>query len=536
MSPSFSFSILLVTFLLFPGPSPVLSLVPPPSPPPLHIPITRRKLAGARTPEWYQAQGEALRHKYGFGSSGPSSNSTTRRGSKRASTSGIGIVNQNADSSYFGTVNIGTPPQPFNVILDTGSSDLWVADSSCVTCDSNTPTFNGATSSTLKTASGSGSTTTIRYGSGEVQGTLSSETVTMGGFTVTGQTFLAVDQTSSGLLDGSVSGIMGLAFDTISSTRSTPFWQTLAEGNQLTTPEMSFWITRFRTDPQATEEEFGGVFTLGGTNSSLFTGDIEFLPLATQTPSFWLLSVSGIVAQGKPVTVTGGASALAAIDTGTTLIGGPTNDVAAFWNAVPGARAISNMAGYFAFPCSTQVSASISFGGKTWPISPSDMNLGPISQGSSNCLGGLFDLTQGSNIQPGSGNPNWVVGDVFLKNVYSVYRSSPAAVGFAQLSDAAGGSGAAASSSSNTFDLTTVSKTALPTTLIPTSSDIDKQISTFKTNPTATAGSGTSTSTDTGAPGAGTNTNTNGVFSRSSSATLGLGVLVASIVAGALSV
>lgn len=53
--------------------------------------------------------------------------------------------------------------------------------------------------------------------------------------------------------------------------------------------------------------------------------------------------------QGKGVAVTGGASALAAIDTGTTLIGGPTNDVQAIWNAVPGARAIASMPGFFSF-------------------------------------------------------------------------------------------------------------------------------------------------------------------------------------------
>jgi len=103
---------------------------------------------------------------------------------------------------------------------------------------------------------------------------------------------VAVNDLTDGLLDGSVSGILGLAFSTIASTQSTPFWETLANNGQLTTPEMSFWMTRFRDDPTASEEEPGGVFTLGGTNSSLFTGDIEFLNMPVRTPSFWLLSLS----------------------------------------------------------------------------------------------------------------------------------------------------------------------------------------------------------------------------------------------------
>ena len=32
------------------------------------------------------------------------------------------ITNQNADSSFFGSLAVGTPPVSFNVILDTGSA------------------------------------------------------------------------------------------------------------------------------------------------------------------------------------------------------------------------------------------------------------------------------------------------------------------------------------------------------------------------------------------------------------------------------
>jgi hypothetical protein len=64
--------------------------------------------------------------------------------------------------------------------------------------------------------------------------------------------------------------------------------------------------------------------------------------------------------------------------------------------------------------CSTAVTVSLSFGGKLWPISTQDMNLGQVSPGSSQCLGAIFDLSMGTNIPSGSGNPNWVVGDTFL--------------------------------------------------------------------------------------------------------------------------
>lgn len=64
--------------------------------------------------------------------------------------------------------------------------------------------------------------------------------------------------------------------------------------------------------------------------------------------------------------------------------------------------------------CTTDVEITLSFGGKSWPINVVDMNLGPIATGSSRCLGGIFDLSLGSSIVSGGGNPNWVVGDVYL--------------------------------------------------------------------------------------------------------------------------
>ena len=289
------------------------------------MPLVRK-----RTPLSTQGYGDvadALRRKYGHGR--PST-------SKRQNTADIPIINQacpcfslhshlcltmiysittpvtwvpsKSEPRAFNTPDqltfsaLGTQmsnsPQSFNVILDTGSSDLWVTDAGCATCAPGGPSFNSGASTTFQLSqdnSGQPVRVTITYGSGSVAGNLVRDTVAMGGFQVQNQPWLLVDQTSASLIDGSNAGIMGLAFDTIAFTGAIPLWQNLAQGGQLLTPEMSFWFTRLLNDSSAQEEDFGGIFTLGGQNQTLFTGDIEFLPLVTNVgqQTYWLLTVSG---------------------------------------------------------------------------------------------------------------------------------------------------------------------------------------------------------------------------------------------------
>ena len=81
---------------------------------------------------------------------------------------------------------------------------------------------------------------------------------------------------------------MGLGFETLSTINTTPFWQYLLNQNQLSSPVFSFYLQRW-IDQSPVNTAPGGTFTLGGTNTSLYSGTIEFIDMPSgSTPSYWL--------------------------------------------------------------------------------------------------------------------------------------------------------------------------------------------------------------------------------------------------------
>ncbi|NXL39113.1 PEPC protein, partial [Glaucidium brasilianum] len=148
-----------------------------------------------------------------------------------------------SQSFYFGEISIGTPPQNFLVLFDTGSSNLWVPSTYCrpPPCE-NHAMFNCSLSSTF---SDIGETYTLCYGFGDLSVVLGSDTVTIQNIVVKNQEFgLSLDEPSSPFYYLDFDGILGLAYPGVGISGYNTLIQNMMQQNQLTEPIFSFYYSR----------------------------------------------------------------------------------------------------------------------------------------------------------------------------------------------------------------------------------------------------------------------------------------------------
>jgi hypothetical protein len=95
----------------------------------------------------------------------------------------------------------------------------------------------------------------------------------------------------------------------------------------------------------------------------------------------------------------------------------PPDDALAIHNAIPGF--VTDGLGDFAFPCSTSLNIAIKFAGHEFSISPKDYVGAPATGTKSKnlCQSNIVGQQVGSADQ-------WLLGDVFLKNVIPCLKNS----------------------------------------------------------------------------------------------------------------
>ncbi|NXG76713.1 PEPC protein, partial [Baryphthengus martii] len=146
-------------------------------------------------------------------------------------------------SFYFGEISIGTPPQNFLVLFDTGSSDLWVPSTYCQTpACVNHNRFSHSLSSTFLSINAN---YTLRYGFGDVSVALGYDTVTIQNIVVRSQQFgLSLDEPTRPFYYLDFDGILGMAYPGVGISSYNTLMQNLLQQNQLAEPTFSFYFSR----------------------------------------------------------------------------------------------------------------------------------------------------------------------------------------------------------------------------------------------------------------------------------------------------
>ncbi|XP_041326322.1 pepsin A-like [Pyrgilauda ruficollis] len=311
------------------------------------------------------------------------------------------------DDEYFGTISIGTPPQEFTVVFDTGSSNLWVPS---VFCSSpacrNHNRFNPAESSTFLSTN---DTLFIAYGTGSMTGVLGYDTVNVAGINVRNQIFgLAETEPGDFFYYTPFDGILGLAFPSIASSGATPVFDNMMMENLVDRRLFSVYLSR---------DSEGGSFVLFGAIDPYYTTKgISWIPLSAET--YWQISMEGVSVSGTPVACSSGCQAI--VDTGTTLLAVP---IRAFRTLMR--RLGASSSGEISCESIRNLPSLIfHINGKEFPVPPRAY----VLRSNGYCTLGL----QGMDVPTEEGEL-WILGDVFIREYYVIFDRANNKVGLSRL-------------------------------------------------------------------------------------------------------
>ncbi|WVW83300.1 hypothetical protein I302_105319 [Kwoniella bestiolae CBS 10118] len=331
----------------------------------------------------------------------PESQAISTSSTKRADAEVIPLKEVGDGSAY--TVNMVIDGILLPIHIDTGSSQLWVAHSSCKTCAD-----AQMTSIDAEVSDNCAGQEKIEYAAGSVSGCLVNTSISLGDHTLDNYSVLAATEVSEEIATNGdlYSGTLGLADDSLTNSGGPTLISQLYQQGQLGSPEVGFYL------PGKEQNGTEGEMALGNPTSSNHIGTSEpvVLPRAVKEDGVYTVNLDEVKIDADSIA----AEQVAVLDTGSIGIGIPSKVSQDIFKQIYGE--VRDEDGGKKVACTpgdnnTTSTLTFTFGGKPFGIPYADLVSDPENDGECWALIGAYEGVDDSD-------EKWVLGDAFLHNLY----------------------------------------------------------------------------------------------------------------------
>lgn len=308
-------------------------------------------------------------------------------------------------TAYWGTVTVGKPSQEFSVIFDTGSGNLIIPSTDC-SADGCRPhaKYDKSKSSSAQaiTNSRDEGSAEITFGTGRISGDFYRDRLCVGDSLCFDANFIAAtEETAEPFSETPFDGIMGLGFKDLSMGDGFNIVDDMNDAGQLPQGMFSVYLS----------DEGTSEITFGGFRPELLGSEIVWSNVKIQ--SYWQVGIDDIALNNKPSGMCEGGCQVA-VDTGTSMLAGPTSLVESMQDKI-GAK--SDCSNFGSLP-----KLGFIIGETVLNLQPEDY----MDKSDGECSFSLMTL----DVPPPKG-PLFIFGDPFLRRFVTIYDRSGPRVGFA---------------------------------------------------------------------------------------------------------
>jgi len=336
-----------------------------------------------------------------------------------SSFSGGKLVHGSHASDYYGTISIGSPPQDFVVLFDTGSGNLLIPSTLCdgKPCMQH-KRFNSSLSPNATDIGFSAQPDTpvgddgdrdivnLAFGTGTVSGIIVKDKVCVGNICTHADIVAETEESDEPFGHAPFDGIMGLGLPKLSEgDRFNVFSCMIAD--------KAVKMNLFSVFLGLTDEE-GSEITFGEYKKEHMASELFWAPVSNTSTGFWQVALDDVAVNNTKLSLCHGNCSVI-VDTGTSLLAGPPDIINALIDKLDVASDCSNF--------NSLPDIGFVIGGHIMNLSPEDY---VDKNGTKDCGVSLMTQDAGENHQP-----LFILGDPFLRKYYSVYSRERMAVGFA---------------------------------------------------------------------------------------------------------